>query len=100
VQIFFALHLHRVMPTAAKNIARMRAISVRARRRRRMLAVARSPYFIDVFAICAQCTRNVPQLLFTMMSRALNASLRARVMRNARRIHTLLSGVSVFFIAL
>jgi hypothetical protein len=88
------------MSSDAINFARRRAISLRARRRRRTLTVARSPYFIGVSAIGAQCARNVAQHLFTTISRALNASLRARVKRNARRIHTLLSGVSVFFIAL
>jgi hypothetical protein len=100
VQNIFALHLHRIVSTAVQNFARMRAIYICVRRRRRTLAVARSPYSIGVFATCAQCAHNLAQHLFTMMSRAPCASLRARVMRNARRIHTLFSGVSDFFIAL
>jgi hypothetical protein len=74
VQNFFALYLHRIMSTATKNFARMRAISVRARRRRRAIAVAKSPYFIDVFATRARCVCNVAQHLFTTMSRAFCAS--------------------------
>jgi len=100
VQIFFALHLHRITSTVAQNFVRTRAIPVRARRRWRTLAVAKSPYSIDVFATCARCVRNVAQRLFTTMSRARCVSSRARVKRNARRVYTLLSGVSVFFIAL
>jgi len=100
VQNIFALHLQRIMSTAVQKFAHMRAIFICARRRRRTLAVARSPYFIDVFATCAQCARNVAQHLFTTMSRALCASLHARIMRNARRIHTSLSRVMFFFITL
>jgi hypothetical protein len=100
VQNIFELHLHRIVSAAAQKFACRRAIYLRARRRRRTRAVARCPYFIDVFAICAQRVRSVAQLLFTTMSRAPCASLRARVMRNARRVYTMLSGVSVFFIAL
>jgi len=59
VQNFFALHLHRIMSTAMQNFARMRAISIAARPRRRTRVVAKSPYFIDVFAMCARCARNV-----------------------------------------
>jgi len=100
VQNIFALHLHRIMSTAVQNFARMRAIFICVRRRRCTLAVARSPYSIDVIATCAQCARSVAQHLFTMMSCAPCASLRARIVHNAHRIHTLFSGVSDFFIAL
>jgi hypothetical protein len=100
VQNFFALHFHRIMSTAAKIIALLGAIFTRTRRRRRTLDVARSPYFIDVFATCAACANNFAQRSFDAMSCARCASLRARIVRSARRIHTSLSGVSVFFIAL
>jgi len=69
-------------------------LSARAR------ADARNAYSIDVFAICAQCARNVvDRFRFTGMC-AWQSTLTVRVAGFARLIHTSLSGVSVFFIAL
>jgi hypothetical protein len=100
VQKIIAVHSRRVTSTTKKKLTRLRAIFVRARRSHQNTADAKSPYFIECFATLARGARCVAARACDAMMRAMNASSMMRAMHRARRVHTSLSGVSVFFIAL
>jgi len=64
--------------TSIQKLARMRAIYFCARCLQRIIIVAKSPYFIGLFAMSARCARCTFARSRHAMSRAMNASSKAR----------------------